>query len=111
MARRGHRVVPVAWHDMREWLRLCAEAINSLREGKINSLGTVTLGASDASTALDDRRIGPDSYIGLMPETANAAAEIAAGTLYVSARGKQTATLTHANNAQTDRTLTYVVLG
>ena len=111
MARRGHRVVPVAWHDVREWLRLCAEAINSLREGKINSVGTVTLSANADSTVLSDRRIGPDSFIGLTPETANAAGEIAAGVLYVSARGKQTATLSHANNAQIDRTLTYVVLG
>jgi hypothetical protein len=44
-----------------------------------------------------------------MPTTANAAAEIGNGTIYVSSRGKQTATITHANNSQTDRTFAYAL--
>jgi hypothetical protein len=44
-----------------------------------------------------------------MPTTANAAAELA--TMFVSSRGKQTFTITHANNGQTDRTFKYVVIG
>ena len=46
-----------------------------------------------------------------MPTTANASAEVGAGTIYVSARAKQTFTLTHANNGQTDRTYKYAIIG
>jgi hypothetical protein len=58
-----------------------------------------------------DKRLSATSFFGLMPTTANAAAEIGNGTIYVSAQGKQTLTLTHANNGQTDRTYRYVILG
>jgi len=44
-----------------------------------------------------------------MPTTANAAAAIT--SLFVTGRGKQTATINHANNSQTDKTFDYVVLG
>jgi hypothetical protein len=47
----------------------------------------------------------------LMPTTANAAAEIGAGTAYISARTKRSFTITHANNSQSDRTFGYVVIG
>jgi hypothetical protein len=46
-----------------------------------------------------------------MPTTANAAAEIGNGTLYVSSRDKQQFTITHASNTQSDRTFGYVVQG
>lgn len=85
------------------------EVVNSLRDGKVNSTGSVTLTASSATTTVADLRAGQDSVILFMPTTANAAAAV--GGLYVSARGKQSFTLTHANNAQTDRTFAYVVLG
>ena len=42
-------------------------------------------------------------------QTANAAAAIA--TTYVSARGNGTVTLTHTNDAQTDKIFTYLVIG
>ena len=67
--------------------------------------------ASAASTAVADLRARPESVILLMPTTANASAEQGAGTIYVSARAKQTFTLTHANNGQTDRTFKYAIIG
>jgi hypothetical protein len=45
----------------------------------------------------------------LSPTTANAAAALA--TTYVSAVTQGSFTLTHANNAQTDKTFGYVALG
>jgi len=111
MTHTGYRLAPVTWHDPVEHARLIAETANSLRDGKVNSIESFTLTASVASSTLTDARIGPDSFIGFMPRTANAAAEIGNGTMFVSARGQGTATITHANNAQTDRTFTYVVLG
>lgn len=94
-----------------EHRRRIAEAANQAIRGKLNAQIDFTLAANAASSTMDDPRITPSSYIGLMPTTANAAAEIGAGTLYVSARGDKTATITHANNAQTDRTYRVVIIG
>lgn len=104
MADNQFRGLPLA-HSQRD----VYEIVNSLRDGKVNSTGSVTLTASSATTTVSDLRAGQDSVILFMPTTANAAAAI--GGLYVSSRGKQTFTLTHANNAQTDRTFSYAVLG
>ena len=108
---RSYDTVPLSWPNTEEWMRLLAESIQGILDGKINATGTVTLTANSATSTLADRRIGPDSAIFFMPTTANAATEFGAGTLQVSSRGKQTATLTHVNNAETDRTFGYVVLG
>ncbi len=89
--------------------RQIAEVVNRTIDGKLNSTGSVTLTASATSTVVAEARSGPDSVVLFMPTTANAAAELA--TMFVSLRGKQTFTITHANNAQTDRTFKYVVIG
>jgi hypothetical protein len=101
--------VPVDYPDEKEHRRLIAEGVRELFDGKIRAIGTVTLTANDTTTTLADLRIGPDSVIVLMPTTANAAGGL--GTTYISARGKQTATLTHANASTTDRTFAYAILG
>jgi hypothetical protein len=71
--------------------------------------GTVTLTANAASTVLTDDRIGYDSAILLQPTTANAAAALA--TTYISETGRVNGavTITHANNAQSDKTFRYWV--
>ena len=91
--------------------RQIAEVVNRTLDGGVNSTGSVTLTASSATTTVADKRLSATSFFGLMPTTANAAAEIGNGTIYVSAQGKQPLTLTHANNAQADRTYRYVILG
>ena len=91
--------------------RQIAEVVNRTLDGGINATGSVTLTDSSATTVVADKRLSATSYFGLMPTTANAAAEIGNGTIYVSSQGKQTLTLTHANNAQTDRTYRYCILG
>jgi hypothetical protein len=97
--------------SVREGWRIMYGVISGLLDGKINALGDITLAANVATTTLSDRRIGPSSCIYFMPTTANGAAEIGAATMYVSARAQYSATITHANNAQTDRTFRYSVLG
>ncbi len=99
--------LPAAGADPRQ----TAQAVNLLIDGKFNAIGSVTLTASAASTAVTDYRAGPDSVIVFTPTTANAAAEQGGGTMYLSARAKQGFTLTHANNSQTDRTFLYIVIG
>ena len=107
MADVNFRRLPVEANNPRE----ISQVVNNILDGKLNSTGTVTLSASATSTAVADERAGSTSIILLMPTTANAAAEIGAGTAYISARTKRSFTITHANNSQTDRTFGYVVIG
>lgn len=90
---------------------MIANAVRLLQDGKIRSFGEVTLTENSATSTLSDLNIHAKSAIFLFPTTANAATEFGAGTLHISARTDESATITHVNNAQTDRTFMYVVLG
>ena len=82
-----------------------------MMDGKTNNRGAFTITANAATTVITDLRVGADSVILPVSTTANASAEVAAGGFYVSSVGKQTFTVTHANDAQTDRTFKYAVIG
>ncbi len=86
-------------------------AINELAKGRSNAVGSVTLAASAASTTVTAKNCAAGSVVLFSPLTAHAAAEAAAGTLYVSAVTNGAFTLAHANNTQNDRTFGYVCLG
>lgn len=103
--------VPTKWHNVDEWLRKVAESINGIDDGRVSSNGAVTLAANVATTVVTDRKVGKDSVILFDPRSANAATELA--TMYISTVDPRanTFTITHANNAQTDRTFKYIVLG
>ena len=88
-----------------------AYAVRQLAQGRSNAVGTVTLTASAASTVVSFANCASGSVPLLTPTTANAAAEIGNGTMYVSAVANGSFTLTHANNVQTDRTFLFVCLG
>lgn len=89
--------------------REISERVNRLNQGKLNAVTTLTLTANAASTTLTDTRIGGLTFIGLMPTTANAAAALA--TTYVSARANGSATITHANDANVDKTFNVLLIG
>lgn len=91
-----------------------ATAVNQALKGKLNSFGAVTLAASVASTTVNNPLVGTASVILLMPQTAHAAAELGNGTAYIAPSDIVSETsfkITHANNAQTDRTFGYVIIG
>lgn len=94
-----------------------ASVINSIRAGKLNNLFEVTLTAGTTTTTVTGadtqgvEKVGPDSQILPMPLTANAASELAAGTLWVSAQGNGTVTFTHANAGSVDRTFRCSITG
>jgi hypothetical protein len=92
-----------------QWGREARELVNHALTGKLAGGGEVTLDANDTTTALVDPLIGPQSRIHLTPLTANAAGALAG--LYVSARVKGEASLTHANTAAVDKTFAYSVVG
>ena len=89
--------------------RTTANVIRNLVDGKSNNTGSITLQASATSTTITDQRVGANSVIVFMPKTANAATAMT--SLYVSARGTGTATLTHDSNAATDRSFEYAIIG
>lgn len=92
------------------YLKALVGIVNNIMRGKQNNTGSVTLNASATTTAVTNIFCGGNSTIHLSPTTANAAAEIGNGTLYITA-AKQSFTITHANNAQTDRTYSYTIHG
>lgn len=93
--------------------RLLAEGQQRIMEGRTNNVIEVTLDDNAASTTVTDSRITFQSALVPMPRTANASAEIAAGTMYIADSGRVngSATIVHANNAQTDRDFLFVIVG
>lgn len=83
-------------------------AIRQLIEGRGNHSGQITLNANATTTTLSKSTINENATPLLFPKTANAAAALATTYGVVS---KGLLTLTHANNAQTDRTFYYAILG
>ena len=88
-----------------------AELVNMILRGGLNNSGTVTLTANAATTTLTDARIGFDSAIALNPTTANAATALATTYILETGRLNGSVVITHANNAQTDRTFRWAVMG
>lgn len=89
--------------DLLRWAR-------QVSSGRINAvIPSVSLRANETTTTVTDPRLTGQSFIRWMPLTANAAAEEA--SMYVSARGDGTATITHANTADADKTFDLLVIG
>ena len=95
------------------WARQMVAWAFRVMKGKTANFGSVTLTASVTSTVVTDAKCTTGSVIVFDPETANALAEYIAGGMYVTTAGRVNGsfTITHANNAQTDRTFRYVITG
>lgn len=102
-------LVPYDAIDDKNHRTLVSQTLNSVVNGRANVTGTVTLTAGTVTTSVSDNLFGSSYVPVLVPTTANAAAAL--GTTYVSTRVNGSFTLTHANNAQTDRTFLYVRWG
>lgn len=98
------------------------DAIIQLTQGRQNSVGTVTLTANQATTVVTKSapvgsitdaaaNCSPGARIFLFPQTANAAAALA--TTFISTANiiLRQFTINHANNAQTDRTFSFLIIG
>lgn len=102
---------PQQMSNSAEWKRIAANWMRSANQGRLNCTGTVTLAANAFSTTVEDQRVGISSFIDFVPQTANAAAELASGGMYVSGMTSHRFTITHASSAQDDRTFTYTIMG
>jgi hypothetical protein len=87
-----------------------AEAVGRLQRSRN---GTVTLTENVASTTVIDPTVTENSRIFFEPLTANAATELYGATMIVpiANHDRGSFTITHANNAQTDRVFGWVALG
>ena len=92
-------------------LYIIVNAVRQLMQGRSNAAGSITLAASAPITTVSAPNCAPGAQVFLFPRTPHAAAELAAGTCWVSAVAAGAFTVTHANNPQTDRTFSYVCLG
>lgn len=86
-------------------------SLQQLAAGRSNAVGSVTLTTSSATTAVTTANCAAGSTPILTPTTANAAAEVGNGTMYVSAVANGSFTITHANSATTGRTFLYAIVG
>jgi len=88
-------------------------AVRQLIAGRSNAAGVVTLAANAASTTVQAPNCASGSAIFLTPCTANAAAELKNGTIYVQQANvaNKSFVITHANNGQTDRTFYFLAIG
>lgn len=93
------------------WVRRIVDTVNNTQKGKLNAVASVTLAANADSTVIVDVRISAYSALLFSPLTANAAAEQAGGAFYISSQGDGTATVRHANNANTDRNYFLLIVG
>jgi hypothetical protein len=86
-------------------------AVQQLAAGRSNAVGTVTLALGSATTTVTDNNCAVGTTPILTPTTANAAAEVGNGTLYISSVSNGAFTITHANSATTGRTFLYALHG
>jgi len=96
--------------EERELARI-VRAVRQLAEGRSNAVGAFTLTTGAASTVVTAPTCGTGSSVLAFPKTANAAAELGNGTMYIGTVANGSFTVTHANNAQTDRTFMYAAFG
>jgi len=96
-------------------VRQIGGVVNSILRGKQNNVLEVTLTANAASTTVNDVRLTRNSLVLFDPTTANAAAELYGGTMYVlddgTNRKNSVFVITHANNANADRTFKVLIVG
>jgi len=100
--------VPVFQVDETKHRRALGNWSLEVNQGRINNAGSVTLGSATVQTVVADMRVGVNSFVGMMPTTANAASA-QAGLYITTAAGSFT--IHHASSASTDRIFTYAVLG
>lgn len=84
-------------------------AIQQIEQGRLNVGGTFNLTAGATKTTVKAMNCGENSQAVLTPRTANAAAALS--TTYVSAVRNGEFDVTHADDAQIDRTFGFICIG
>lgn len=104
---------PVTWAApsliaLKEWVWRVVKSVFSLIDFH-NSVSTFTLTINTTTTTVTNVMCGDGTMVSWTPTTANAATELA--TMYISTKANGSFIVTHANNANADRTFDYRILG
>ena len=108
--RAGRTQVPEDLPDLRQHTKALARGVNTALQGHLSNTLQVTLTANVTMTTITDSRLSIQSAVVMVPLTADAAVEVAAGGLYV-VPAAGIAVIHHANSAQTDRTFITSLVG
>lgn len=92
-------------------LRRIVTAVRELWEGRSHAAGSFTIDADAGTTTVTAMNCAPTSQVFLQAKTATAAAEIAAGGIYVSSIGQGQFVVTHSNDPDDTRTFSYAIRG
>jgi hypothetical protein len=87
------------------------QAIRELVEGRHNAASTFMLTPNATTTTVSHPNCSRDSQPQFAPHTANAAAEVGNGTIWISSIDQGSFTVRHANNAQSDRVFGFCCSG
>jgi hypothetical protein len=92
-------------------LQRIVDAIIQLVGGRQNSVGDVTLRDGQTTTTVTFPNCSSECRVFLFPQTANAAAALATTYILKANITRGAFTITHANNAQTDKEFSFVCIG
>jgi hypothetical protein len=101
-------LVPADTGNMRATTVRHAAAINQALRGGIGATIGVTLAANQTLSTFSDSRIGPFTYVGLTPSTANASTALRSVWIETT---QGAATIHHASSPATDQTFIACLLG
>lgn len=90
-------------------IRRLVDSIRQLNDGRQNSVGDVTLRANQTTTTVTFENCSRDCRVFLSPRTLNAAAAVP--TTYISSILQGSFVITHASNAQADKTFSFCCIG
>jgi hypothetical protein len=103
--------------DTAKWCRDIVRCVKGILQGKTNNTGLITLKANAGSTLIElaSGRLGEETVILFDPLTANAAADLYGGAMYVTSGNRDVLgnafTITHPNNANADKRFRYTLIG
>lgn len=109
--------VPEYMANANDWCFRMSRVVNNIMRGRTNNVGTITLTANAVSTVVTLAKgvLSQDSAIIFDPLTANAATELYGVTMYVLTANRDVTnkqfTITHANNANADKSFRYIIVG
>lgn len=87
------------------------KAIRQLADGRSNVAGQATLRANETTTTVTNAAIPAGCFPVISPASSTAAAEWAAGSIYVSSVANGSFVITHANDASTTRKVNWYAVG
>lgn len=88
-----------------------AQTVNNILKGKINAVFSITLASGAATTTVNNPLVTKNSAFLFSPQTAHAAAIAAPYVLQSNITEGASFVITHANDANSDKTFSVAILG